>query len=126
MKITLTKKYNIFKAISVFTGLIILSINVFLMCSPNSGDKGDSQINKNDITNIEFRKTIFKEIAIAEKKAQDEADIKFPPTMVKQNADYYDQLATKYRNEIMKKYKINENQKGDIVLEGVQNKWHKY
>ncbi|MCT4591889.1 MAG: hypothetical protein N4A36_00675 [Candidatus Gracilibacteria bacterium] len=77
----------------------------------------------------EQRRTFFKEVGKAERRASDEANAKYPinnwedKAELTRNMDYLYQLEEKYRAEVFKKYGITDNQYTEIITEGMEENW---
>lgn len=78
------------------------------------------------------RKTIFKEIQSKESQASKDADLKYPLTdpnikQEEQSELWMDEESSRlsfYKNEIMKKYSLSEDEYYKISHEGVSRNWY--
>lgn len=77
----------------------------------------------------EQRRTFFKEVGKAERRASDEANAKYPinnwedKAELTRNMDYLTQQEDKYRAEVFKKYGVTDDQYTDILTEGMAENW---
>lgn len=77
------------------------------------------------------RKAVFREIVLAERRAQQEADRLHPVDVsdpnweeeLDRNISKMRELAEKYRAEIWAKYGINEEVENNIAVEGIEENW---
>ena len=70
-----------------------------------------------------LRKQVYREIAAAEDRGTREAMARVPDSRIKEQAKLEDALQEKYKAELLRKYKLTQDQAGKIVLEGAQKGW---
>lgn len=105
-----------------------------LQMSPINPDSPKITIKENQIQRIgrkpeekfglseEIREKIFKEIAVSEDEAMNEA-IKAYPNDIQKQADLEDKLRQKYLEDLAKNYGIDKGQISKIAVEGLENQW---
>ena len=69
------------------------------------------------------RRQVYREIAVAEDRGTREAMARVPDSRIKEQAKLEDTLQEKYKTEVLKKYKLTQDQASKIALEGAQKGW---
>lgn len=105
-----------------------------LQMSPIDPDSPKITIKENQIQRIgrkseekfglseEIREQIFKEIAISEDKAMNEA-IKASPNDIQKQTNLEDKLRQEYLDDLAKNYGLDKDQISKIAVEGLENQW---
>ena len=83
--------------------------------------KKSSNVEKFDLS-LEKRKMIYREICQSQKRTRQIATQKYPSDWSKQG-DYMSELDEKYEKKICDKYNITDDQKYEILGEGVSHSW---
>lgn len=88
---------------------------------PEHRPKESSKVEKFGLS-LEKRKMIYREISRSQERTRQIATQKYPNDIMKR-IDYMSELDKKYEKEICDKYNITDNQKANILGEGVSNNW---
>lgn len=88
---------------------------------PEHRPKESSKVEKFGLS-LEKRKKIYREISRSQEKSRQIATQKYPNDIMKK-IDHMTELDKKYEKEIRDKYNITDDQKANILGEGVSNNW---
>lgn len=127
-------KFTLIGLCAVFVLPIVLLV-VFVAVAPSgveviekAQELENIQVEESGLT-TEKKQVIYKELVLAETKAREEAEAKYPlyPEIVEgnfeKNYELKKSLDQQYKNEVYSKYNITEKDGIGIIVEGVQNGW---